>query len=102
MIGAKSWVAISILFFSYFILNFLLGILVFLVTFINPVDPSIKLTQGKRSNNNPDFNSFHFECDKCDSFVLEHSKHCQKCNKCVSNFDHHCKWLNTCIGGRNY
>lgn len=62
-------------------------------------DPSEPLMN--KNNENPDFN-YEFECEECDWYVTESTKHCKTCNRWVREFDHHCIWLNNCIGYNNY
>ena len=45
---------------------------------------------------------YDFECDVCETSVMNSSKHCGVCNRCTDGFDHHCRWLNTCVGAQNY
>jgi len=93
----------------YGICTFIVFIISFITTIIDPSDKLLKLEILKR-NKAKKFNkkyileiskNFDF-CIICCSNVNSDSKHCKICNRCVDKFDHHCIWLNNCIGEENY
>ena len=63
------------------------------------IDPTDPLLYG---NNDELQIMYEYECEFCNSYVSEKTKHWKVCNKCIKDFDHHWIWLNNWVGYNNY
>ena len=57
----------------------------------DPSDPTIKMQKDTEARGEVfDGKDYDFECEICDTAVLNTAKHCGACNRCTNGFDHHC------------
>ena len=92
-VNIASWIVIS---FIFLVMIVIMGYLDIRCMTLDPTEP---LLYG----NNDDLQIlYEYECEFCNSYVSEKTKHWKVWNKCIKDFDHHWIWLNNCIGYNNY